>query len=275
MRRLSILLATLLALFLGVPGTAHAGTDTPTQVPLSMAAAGDSITRAYDATLFGCFLADCPANSWATGTNSTVKSHFLRLRAVQPTLTATNVAKTGAKMGDLGRQLGLLAGRNVQYVTVLMGANDVCTSSLATMTPNATFQTQFDGALSAFFADSAHASSYVFVSSIPNVRQLYDLLKGNSSARSTWKSFGICQSMLSSSITDVTRAQVQAREIEYNGILETVCASYPRCRWDGGDTYDVLFTRSDVSTIDYFHPSIAGQAKLAKVTWGASYWLTR
>ena len=177
MRRLSILLATLLALFLGVPGTAQAGTESPGQVPLSMAAAGDSITRAYDATVFGCFLADCPANSWATGTSSTVKSHFLRLRAVQPALTVTNVAKTGAKMGDLNRQLGLLAGSNVQYVTVLLGANDVCTSSLATMTPNA--------------------------------------------------------------------------------------------------TYTTAFTTADVSTIDYFHPSIAGQAKLARITWAASYWPTR
>ncbi len=277
MRRFSILLTALLTLFVGVPGTAQAGTAVPAALPTSMAAAGDSITRAYDATVWGCFLADCPANSWSTGTNSTVRSQLSRLRAAQPgvSISATNVAKTGAKMGDLSGQLGSLASSNVQYVTVLIGANDVCTSSLATMTPPDTFQAQFDDALRTFFAAPSHANSFVFVSSIPNVRQLYDLLKNNSSARSTWRSFGICQSMLSSSITDTIRAQVQAVEVEYNRRLATVCATYDRCRWDGNATYNTAFTTSDVSTLDYFHPSIAGQAKLARVTWGASYWPTR
>ena len=44
-------------------------------------------------------------------------------------MTAANVARTGAKMADLDRQLKLV-GTGVQYVTVLMGANDVCTSSV-------------------------------------------------------------------------------------------------------------------------------------------------
>ena len=274
MRRLSILLSLLVTLVVGVPGAAQAGTAVPAGLPTSMAAAGDSITRAYDATLWGCFLADCPANSWATGTSSTVKSQAYRIRAAQPgvSVSASNVAKTGAKMSDLSRQLGLV-GAGVQYVTVLLGANDVCTSSLATMTPTTTFRSQFDGALSAFFA--GHPNSFVFVGSIPNVRQLYELFKNNSSARSTWRTFGICQSMLSSSITDATRAQVQAREGEFNNALAAVCATYDRCRWDGLATYNTAFTTADVSTIDYFHPSIAGQAKLAKVTWGASYWPTR
>lgn len=272
-RRLS-LVVVLVVTMLGFAPAAQAGTAVPATLPTSMAAAGDSITRAYDATFWGCFLSDCPANSWATGTNSTVKSQLSRLRAAQPgvSVTATNVASTGAKMSDLNRQLGLLVNSGVPYVTVLLGANDVCTSSLATMTPADTFQSQFDTALRAFFAAPAHANSYVFVSSIPNVRQLYELFKNNSSARSTWRTFGICQSMLSSSITDTTRAQVQAVEVEYNRRLAATCATYDRCRWDGLATYNTAFLTSDVSTIDYFHPSIAGQAKLAAVTWKASYW---
>jgi lysophospholipase L1-like esterase len=274
MRRFSILLTALLTVFLGVPSAAHAGTAVPTGLPTSMAAAGDSITRGYDATLWGCFLADCPAYSWSTGTNSTVVSQDSRVRAASPGVgvTATNVAKTGARMADLGRQLGLV-GPNVQYVTVLIGANDVCTSSYSTMTATATFRSDFSRALATFFA--SHPDSYVFVSSIPNVRQLYELFKNNSSARSTWRTFGICQSMLSSSIDDTTRAAVQARELEYNAALDAVCDLHPRCRWDENATYNTVFSTSDVSTIDYFHPSVAGQRKLAAVSWGASYWPTR
>ena len=88
-------------------------------------------------------------------------------------VTTANVARTGAKMADLDRQLKLI-GTGVQYVTVLLGANDVCTSSPATMTDPALFRKQFEDAMGAFFG--THPDSYVFVSSIPNVRQLYELL---------------------------------------------------------------------------------------------------
>jgi lysophospholipase L1-like esterase len=246
----------------------------PAALPTAMAAAGDSITRGYDVTLFGCFLSDCPAYSWSTGTNSAVRSQYARLKAAQPgvAVTAANVAKTGAKMADLDRQLTLV-GTTVPYVTVLLGANDVCTPSLATMTPTDVFRGSFDTALRNFFG--THASSYVFVSSIPNVYQLWSTLQGNASARSTWKTFGICQSMLSSSNTEATRQAVLAQERTYNTALAEVCAAYDRCRWDGGATFGVSFAPSDVSTVDYFHPSAAGQAKLAAVTWAASYWPTR
>jgi hypothetical protein len=33
-----------------------------------------------------------------------------------------------------------------------------------------------------------------------------------------------------------------------------------------------VFTTSDVSTVDYFHPSVTGQKHLAGETWAASYW---
>jgi len=274
MRRFSLLislLATLLTTLVVTGPVARAGTAVPPTLPTSIVSVGDSITRGYDVTLFPCFLSDCPQYSWSTGTSSSVNSQYAQLRQRGATVAATNAAKTGAKMSDLGRQLGGVASTtSVQYVTVLLGANDVCTSSFSTMTPTATFITQFEGPLSTFL--STHPNAYVFVSSIPNVRQLYDVLKSNSSARSTWRSFGICQSMLSSTITDTVREQVQAREIEYNSALESVCATYDRCRWDGDDTYDTPFLPTDVSTVDYFHPSISGQKKLAGVTWTASYW---
>ena len=87
MRRLSILVVVLLTL-LGFAPAAHAGSGTPPGLPQSVAAAGDSITRGFDATLFGCFLTDCPAYSGSTGTSSTVSSHYSRIRAAQPGVAA-------------------------------------------------------------------------------------------------------------------------------------------------------------------------------------------
>jgi lysophospholipase L1-like esterase len=266
MRRLPILLTVLVTLVVAAPGSAQAALPYPT----SMSAVGDSITRGFDATLWGCFLADCPQHSWATGTSSSVDSQYERLVRLAPAMAghAWNDARTGAKMADLRAQLTTVAGRGVGYVTIEMGANDACTSSASTMTPVDTFTSQFAAALAAYRA--AGGTAQVFVTSIPNIYQLWSLLR--SRASSTWKTFGICQSMLSSANTETTRQTVLQRVKDFNAALAAVCAraAYAPCRYDGGAVFGTEFTTADVSTVDYFHPSLAGQAKLADVTWAAA-----
>lgn len=251
-------------------GGGHGG-GSGVALPSSMAATGDSITRAFDAN-GSCFLSDCPAYSWSTGTATAVDSQYLRLLAANRKINghAYNDAATGATMAELDGQLSQAAGQGAQYVTVLMGANDLCTSSVSTMTPTATFQAEFQQAMTDFAA--ADPGAKVFVSSIPNIYQLWSLLHANLTAEAIWTTFGVCQSMLSTSDTDADRAAVAAQESADNNALAAVCAEFAQCRWDGLATYNTTFTTSDISTIDYFHPSSTGQAKLAAVTWGASYW---
>ena len=78
--------------------------------------------------------------------------------------------------------------------------------------------------------------------------------------------------MLSPYNTDAQRQQVLGQEEADNSALQTVCAQYANCKWDNLATFDYSFTTKDVSTVDYFHPSLTGQNSLASVTWGASYW---
>jgi hypothetical protein len=113
---------------------------------------------------------------------------------------------------------------------------------------------------------------YVFVSSIPNIYQLWQVLHGNSLARTVWAAANICQSMLGATRTEAQRQQVVAREQAFNQILAEVCAQYSRCRWDNKAVYNYRFSASQVSSLDFFHPSLSGQAALARVTWGASWW---
>jgi hypothetical protein len=54
---------------------------------------------------------------------------------------AANLAVSGAKMAAGPTQAGNLPS-DVQYVTILLGANDLCTSSISTMTSTATFESQ-------------------------------------------------------------------------------------------------------------------------------------
>ena len=59
-----------------------------------------------------------------------------------------------------------------------------------------------------------------------------------------------------------------------NTALANVCAQFVNCKWDNLATFNYKFTTSDVSTIDYFHPSLTGQNSLASTTWAAGYWPT-
>jgi lysophospholipase L1-like esterase len=272
MRRVLLGLLAVTSLVLGLAAPASAARPTSSSLPRSMASTGDSITRAFDATGNGCFLSDCPQYSWSTGSDRSVDSHYLRILASNRKIKghAYNDAKSGAKMADLNGQLAAAANRNVDYVTILMGANDLCTSTPATMTSVDTFTSQFRSALANYVAQ--RPNSKVFVSSIPNIYQLWSSLHTNVTAQATWNVFGICQSMLSLGNDDADRQQVVDREAAFNQALATECAKYPTCRWDDKATFNTAFTRSDVSTVDYFHPSVSGQAGLAAVTWSAGFW---
>ncbi len=269
MRRLSVVLALFTALL--VPAGPAAAT-TPPPLPSSMSAVGDSITRAFDATAKGCLLLDCLQYSWSTGTSTSVLSHYRQILAKNTGIEGqnSNDARTGAKMVDLAGQLKTAADRKVDYVTVLMGANDLCTASATTMTSVEDFRRQFDAALRSFF--EAHPQGRVFVSSLPDLYRLWTLFKDNRTATRTWQQYGICQSMLASRNTEDDRTAVVEREKAFNLALHELCLGYVHCRSDGGATFGYELKTTDVSTVDYFHPSVSGQDSLAKVTWKASYW---
>jgi lysophospholipase L1-like esterase len=240
-------------------------------LPDSMAALGDSITRAYDVC---CFYGDHPGQSWSTGYTSYdgISSHYERIKPVNPAIVghAYNDAVTGAKMSAAPTQADKAVAQGARYVTILLGANDLCTSSPSTMTPTDTFRAQFESAMSKLMGQSR--KPYVFVSSIPNLYQLWQVLHTNSLARWVWATAHICQSMLGATRTEAERQQVVAREQAFNQVLAETCAKYARCRWDGLAVYNYQFSASQVSTLDYFHPGPSGQAALARITWAASWW---
>jgi hypothetical protein len=93
-------------------------------------------------------------------------------------------------------------------------------------------------------------------------------------ARWVWSNFHICQSMLGATRTAAERQQVVDREQAFNQILAEICGGYARCRWDNLAVYHYQFSASQVSTLDYFHPSLSGQAALARVILAASWWPT-
>jgi lysophospholipase L1-like esterase len=235
-------------------------------VPDSMAATGDSITQAYNVG-WCCMDRDNPQFSWSTGDDPQVTSLYQRMLGLNPDLGGhnANLAVSGAKMAGLQNQLTAAAAAQTEFVTVQIGTNDVCVDRHDQMTPTAVFRSQYQQALTAFFA--ANPEGVVFQLSIPNWYQLWAVLHNNPQAQWVWDYFSICKTMLSSTNTEADRQWALYQEFEYNQALADVCNSFAGCIWDRNATFYDEFTAADISDLDWSHPSFAGQNRLAQVAW--------
>jgi lysophospholipase L1-like esterase len=266
---LALLAGLMTAVLFASPAVADAGPP-----PSSMASMGDSITRGFNAC--GWYV-DCPSRSFSTGSYSSVNSHYLRILAKNSAMSGHNYndAKSGAKATDMYGQAGTAVSQNVQYVTILIGANDACTSSEATMTSVTAFRSSIDSALNRIKSGVPNAK--VALISIPNVWQLWNVGHVSGSAVNTWSLFGICQSLLanptSTAQADVDRrVRVRQRVVDFNGQLAQACVAYgANCDFDDNAVFNYPFQLSQISTWDYFHPNTSGQAVLASVSYPAGF----
>ncbi|WP_329179263.1 SGNH/GDSL hydrolase family protein [Streptomyces sp. NBC_01477] len=230
--------------------------------PVSLAALGDSVTRGFDACKP---LSDCPEVSWATGSRSSVASIAQRLTATAPATRSWNVADSGAKIAELPDQARAAAAHRPAMVTVLIGANDACTSRPGTMTSVAAFRTAFKATLA--YLHTTLPNTQVLVASIPDLERLWSVGRSNVLGKQIWK-LGLCPSMLGdadsqSAAAKARRTAVRDRVIAYNGVLGQVCGQYARCRYDGGAVFGYRFGTDELSTWDWFHPNEKGEQHLA------------
>jgi lysophospholipase L1-like esterase len=240
-----------------------------------MAALGDSITTAFASCLAP---SPCPRNSWSTGDGTKVDSHYRRLLKDNPRLKGNghNHATGNVRVDALAGQAGQAVKARPGYVTVLIGANDVCRGRIEDMTPVETFRRQLDQALAVLKQGAPQAR--VLVVSVPDIRRVWDVGHTSRVAVKAW-SIGVCPSLLanptSTAQADVARRQAFADRVDaYNGQLAAACKAYgPRCRHDGGAAHRITFTLDMVAAQDFFHPNSAGQNALARAAWlGAPTW---
>lgn len=261
------------------PGDATTGRPTgssPTATkgyPSSMAALGDSITLAFGSCLM---LADCPRNSWATGDGTRVSSHYKRISAANRAMrgNAHNFAVSKATVADLDAQATAAVTARVEYVAILIGANDACHGNIDQMTSVATFRSQLDAALTRLARDLPKAR--ILLASIPNIYHLWEIGHDRRGIPKIW-SIGICPALLtnptSTAAADVARrAAFRDRIVAYNSQIVAACAAHrSQCRDDGGAAYRTTFTLSMINTEDFFHPNSAGQSALAKATYPSRF----
>ena len=240
--------------------------------PESMGAAGDSITRATDSCA-GTPPIECPQNSWSIGTEAAVNSIYQRIRAVHAGITEhlVEAAVFGAKVAALGGQFSVLVRSQPQFVTVEIGANDACTERVEEMTSAAAYAREVESSLR--FLTERVIGVRILVASVPDVYRLWALLRTSFFARAVWSAGRICQSLLRepeamTPAAEARRLSVRTRVVEYNEALRRACAVYIRaCQYDGRRFFEANFETGEVSTSDYFHPSVRGQGTLAREEW--------
>lgn len=269
------------------PGAAAASraADPPwKEKPSSLAAVGDSITRGFDAC---SVLSDCPEVSWVTGSDDRVDSLAARVLPEGasgapgeageddgPTVAGSwNLARSGARMAELPRQVDQAVAKDPEMLVVLIGANDACRESAEDMTPVADFREDFEEALETVHRELPRTR--VLVGSVPDLEQLWRIGRENRTARTVWR-LGICPSMLSDPTSDDAedeerREAVTTRVDAYNEVLQASCEEYDTCTWDGGAVHAYRFTEDQLSRWDYFHPSVEGQAELARILYEVAF----
>lgn len=263
---LALVVLLIAGLLLAVLGGERGAKEGAPILPGSIAAIGDSITRAVAADPSAP--AGSPAFSWTTGDRA--YSHRSRLNAAGASLGGEdvhNLAVPGARMEDAPAQARAAVDAGAQYITLLMGANDVCLGDLTSVTE---FRGHFLATLNILL--SRLPDAHVFVASIPDVDHLRTLFENDPRVTQLWDATGICPRILSSRATDAVRAEALERLRAFNQILGEGCGATTRCTFDDLATFEHRFERADVSPLDHFHPSARGQEVLAAITWGAGPW---
>lgn len=229
--------------------------------PRSMAALGDSLTLAVTSSV---------DDSWSTGTNPAVKSHYSRILAAGGSIRgrAHNLAESGADFAGMQQQARTAIAKHVEYVTIWGGEDSCGDDDLRPL------EQDFDGLLRVLARGKPQPR--VFVASIRDPGKLFRTLKTRRAAvlRNIPSGVRICNVVLGKNASldspppEIDVAIKSAAQI--NATLARICARYARCRFDGNAVFRKPIAYRDLAT-DYVHLSVAGQRKMAQVTWRATF----
>jgi lysophospholipase L1-like esterase len=232
-------------------------------------AIGDSISTGFNAST-------TPGNaldlSWATGTDPSLDSIASRFAARDGTVEAENYAVPGTVAATLAPQVTRALQAEPTVITVQVGANDACRSTVDAMTPVDAYERHVADALTTISETSP--GTEVLITSVPDLKQLWAVGKDSANAREIWKAMELCPDRLADPLGDseadrARRDAVQQRVIAYNDVLAGLAEQFPHARFDDYAVYEIDFTAAHVSALDFFHPSASGQAKLAATAWEA------
>jgi len=266
---------------------------TPAAVPLPalIGAIGDSYTQAFSVS--PAYLYDHTQFSWVIGTdkNDGVFSLLERFRALGGSPTVVDAATSGKKMDDATRQANLVVAAakklgpgKTAYVTFELGTNDLCASP-DPMTDPVEFGAQLQTAVVVLRA-GLPAGSRILMLSVPDFLHFREITQADPTAKATLalpQNANRCAPYLGAS-SPSSLAGGNDYLARYDASLKVACddinthggtAGQIHCTYSEFWLADSDFTITDLSTVDYFHPSLSGQAKMAEDAWQADAWASR
>jgi len=251
-----------------------------------LAAIGDSYSQAYSVSPNK--LLDHPEYSWVVGTakNDGVTSLLERFRALGGSPVVVDAATSGKKMVDAQRQADLVVAeaQNLEpgttaYVTFELGTNDLCDDP---KTGISDFTSQLSTAIETLQVNLPRGSRLLMVS-VPDFRHFRAITQADPTAKAAftlYKNSSRCAPFLGYA-SPVSIPDAEAILASYNDALRAACdrlnattgaRANLRCTYDEALLSDRDFAIGDLSTVDYFHPSLTGQAKMAAAAWKADVW---
>ncbi len=266
------------------PGPTPAPTAPP--LPALLAAIGDSYSQAWSVS--PSYPRDHTQFSWVIGTDKSVNSLLRRFQALGAEPIVVDAATSGRTMADAPRQAQIvvaaaskLAAGRTAYVTFELGTNDLCASPNP-MTAPADFEAQLRAAVATLRA-GLPAGSRILMLSVPDFPHFRDITQASPAAKANLAepaNLDRCAPYLGRSSPAAIAAGDQFLTA-YDASLEAACADIEshegatgrlRCTYNPALLAESDFTIADLSTADYFHPSLSGQNKMAGNAWLAGEW---
>lgn len=228
-----------------------------------MGAIGDSMTTGFNSRRLG----DNREISWSSGDAPDVESHFRRLKARTPshTIIAYNEAIAGSVSSDLNRQVTRLLRRAPDYVTVTIGANDICSWDVDYAAHLLDYKTKLRAAVQRLV--DARPAIKVYLAPIPDMYNLWEIASPRAECRQRWDVLPVCSVLLGSGATARDRAAFVDRWRDANAAIAAVALEFPQHVLHDPELAHTQFEWHHVSPLDCFHPSIAGQNMLSELSW--------
>jgi lysophospholipase L1-like esterase len=230
----------------------------------TIGALGDSITTAFNAERSG----DDVAASWATG-GERVLGHAHRLAAALPALTvrSVNAARAGAQAQDLELQVDRLLPSAPDYVTLLVGANDLTRWLLGGFGP-AVDRYERDVRTAVLRLKEANPRVLILLGSLPDQSRVLDLVIARGLGGAAGGGWG---DLVPPSLRAGLQQAYTERWTAANRALEDVAAAYPGQVRLARGIARARFAGEHLSPLDSYHPSVEGQRLLARVTWDEGF----
>jgi lysophospholipase L1-like esterase len=238
--------------------------------PYVMGALGDSISAGFNAARYG----DNRELSWASGLDSQVQvqSHARKLQSVlgERSVEVHNEAFVGAISEQLPRQASRLLRVKPDYVTIAIGANDVCVWNEDYLAQLSDYTRNVDLTIQKIIA--ANAQVKIILSPVPTLRLMYELGVKRTGCQSKWDTMEVCKPLLASDRTDDDREKFYGRLSHLNKTIEEVAAKYPQNVRFAKSIADTAFDESSISSLDCFHPSVKGHNLISEMSFDPSWY---